>query len=103
MDKPKKCVIPRAFADLYCLTPRDWDNLKDIVHEAVAILDFYHEMPQNRHGILATDTPEQQEELIFLIDELRDALMNMERLPPAAEKEASTAATVKAKRNPENY
>ena len=100
MDKPKKCVIPRKLAELYCLTTADWENLKYLAHEAIAILDFYHEMPQNETGILATDMPEQQEELLSMLTEVKDAVINMERLPPAAEKKAPTAATIEAKRKP---
>ena len=60
MDKPTKCTIPRTFAEVYRLTPADWEHLKAIVREAISTLDFYHAMPQNVTGILATDAPDRR-------------------------------------------
>lgn len=54
------------------------NNLIALMEEANGILDFYHNMPQNLTGILATALIEQHEALIGLVESFRDDLYRVE-------------------------
>lgn len=76
--KPDKCRVPDHEAETYCLDEEDMNNLIALMEEANGILDFYHNMPQNLTGILATALIEQHEALIGLVESFRDDLYRVE-------------------------
>lgn len=78
--KPAKCRRPKQEAERYCLDDEDMDNLIKLMEEANGILDYYHEMPENLTGILATPLLDKHEELLGLVDTFRDALFRFELL-----------------------
>lgn len=76
--KPDKCRVPAREAERYCLDEGDMDNLVELMEEANGILDFYHDIPQNLMGILATAQIARFERLMSLVDEFRDKLFRVE-------------------------
>lgn len=76
--KPDRCRVPDREAETYCLDEEDMNNLIALMEEANGILDFYHHMPQNLTGILATALIERHEALIGLVESFRDDLYRVE-------------------------
>lgn len=76
--KPDKCRVPDREAETYCLNEEDMNNLIALMEEANGILDFYHHMPQNLTGILATALLDRHEALISLVESFRDDLYRVE-------------------------
>lgn len=78
LKKPDKCRIPDQEAESYCLDDEDMDNLIKLMEEANGILTYYHEMPQNLTGILATALLDKHEQLLGLVNTFRDDLYRFE-------------------------
>lgn len=78
IKKPEKCRIPEHEAERYCLDEEDMNILIGIMEDADAILEYYHAMPQNLTGILATALTDRYEALLDLVDRFRDNLYRVE-------------------------
>lgn len=70
MLKPKRCVTPKRDRETYNLNARDIRNLKKLVDEARAILDYYINMPENLTGELQSTRDDDLEALQEAIAEL---------------------------------